>query len=103
MDIDDFGTGYSSLSLLLTAPVDIVKIDKSFLNSRGNTEREIKYVKQLINLVYAAEKEIVFEGVETEEQASFISSCGVKMAQGFLFDRAIPLDEFENKYIDNQN
>ncbi len=103
MDIDDFGTGYSSLSLLLTAPVDIVKIDKSFLNSRGNTEREIKYVKQLINLVYAAEKEIVFEGVETEEQASFIYSCGVKMAQGFLFDRAIPLDEFENKYIDNKN
>ena len=101
IDIDDFGTGYSSLSLLLTAPVDIVKVDKSFLEGKGSTDREVKYVRQLINLIFAAEKELIFEGVETEAQAKFLLSCGVTMAQGFLFSHAIPVDEFVSKYLGN--
>jgi len=98
IDIDDFGTGFSSLNLILKAPFDIVKVDKSML-SKNITSKDRKYIKRLIDLIYDVEKEIIFEGVETEEQAEMLLSCGCVKAQGWLFDKAIRIDEFEKKYI----
>lgn len=99
IDIDDFGIGYSSLSVLLNAPVDIVKVDKVFIDNIATNLLEREYVKQICRLIATTHKEIIFEGVETEEQATFLSDIGYKMAQGWLFDKAIPVHEFEEKYI----
>ena len=99
IDIDDFGMGYSSLSVLLNAPVDIVKVDKVFIDNIATNLLEREYVKQICSLIATTHKEVIFEGVETEEQATFLSGIGYNMAQGWLFDKAIPVPEFEKKYI----
>lgn len=99
IDIDDFGMGYSSLSVLLNAPIDIVKVDKVFIDNIATNKLEREYVKQICRLIATTHKEVIFEGVETEEQASFLSAIGYNMAQGWLFDKAISVREFEDKYL----
>lgn len=99
INMDDFGIGYSSLSLLMKAPVDTVKVDKFFINNISNSTLEREYIKQMCVLISTTNKDIIFEGVETEQQASFLYSCGFNMAQGWLFDKAIPADKFINKYL----
>lgn len=99
IDIDDFGTGYSSLSVLIDAPVDIVKVDKVFIDNIENDEKSRAYIAQICNLIQSTSKSIIFEGVETEEQAKILLGSGHSMAQGWLFDKAIPVDEFEKKYL----
>lgn len=98
VDIDDFGMGYSSLSVLMEAPADIVKIDKVFIDKIDVSSRSRDYINQICKLITSTKKEIIFEGVETESQASVLMESGHTKAQGWLFDKAIPLDEFEAKY-----
>lgn len=100
VNMDDFGTGLSSLNMLLNAPVDVVKVDKSFLNA-SISQKNRKYIEYLGGLITAADKEIIFEGVENEEQAKFLMDCGYTKAQGFLFDTPMEASEFEKKYIYN--
>ena len=100
VDIDDFGIGYSSLSFLLDAPIDVVKVDKLFVDNIDVSSRHREYLKQMCILINTTEKNIIFEGVETESQADFLNSCGFDCAQGWLFDKAINITEFEKKYID---
>lgn len=99
VDIDDFGTGYSSLGMLLHAPVDTVKVDRSFLQNIDSSEKERRYVDRLGHLISAAEKEIIFEGVETEHQAKILVECGYTMAQGYLFGKPVTSDEFDRTYM----
>ncbi len=99
IDIDDFGTGYSNFKMLLDIPADVVKIDKSFLDSGFNSEKKKEYIKQMGVLIYSTDNEIIFEGVETEEQANFLLDCGFRFAQGYLFEKPIYVDDFESKYI----
>ena len=94
IDIDDFGTGYSSLNMLLSAPVDIVKVDKSFID-RYETESEKEYINQIGSLILSARKDIIFEGVETREQAQLLTSYGYDRAQGYLFSKPVSVPEFE--------
>lgn len=98
VDIDDFGTGYSSLNMLMSAPVDIVKVDKSFID-HYETKEEQRYINQIGNLILSADKKIIFEGVETEDQIRMLTEYGYDHAQGYFFSRPIPLPEFEQKYI----
>jgi len=98
VDIDDFGTGYSSLNLLLEPLFDVVKVDKSIIQSVEN-EKDKVYVKKLVELIRNSEKKIVFEGVETDEQANLLVSCGCHTGQGYLFSKPIPVEEFEKKYL----
>ncbi|MCR5531315.1 MAG: EAL domain-containing protein [Lachnospiraceae bacterium] len=97
--LDDFGSGRESLSMLINAPVDIVKIGRGFLQRIGQGEMERNYVRCMCDMISSVKKEAVFEGVETQEQADFLSGCGFTTAQGYLFERPIPLEEFENKYL----
>lgn len=99
IDIDDFGMGYSSLSVLLHAPVDIVKVDKVFIDNIANNPQARDYVNQICSLINLTNKGIIFEGVETEAQAQILASSGHRMAQGWLFDKAISIPEFEKKYL----
>ncbi|MBQ6660373.1 MAG: EAL domain-containing protein [Lachnospiraceae bacterium] len=97
--LDDFGSGNESLSMLITAPVNHVKISKNFLKNIGTSRTEQEYVRCMCDMIASVHKEAVFEGVETEEQAEFLRSCGFTTAQGYLFERPIPVSEFEKKYL----
>ena len=99
VSVDDFGTGYSSLSLIGVLPVDVVKLDKSFVKESLKSSRGSDLMKGIIKILNEIHLEIVCEGVETEEEASVISGYGCDEMQGYLFDKPIPYDEFESKYI----
>lgn len=99
VDIDDFGIGYSSLSFLLNSPIDIVKVDKIFVDGIEKSDYHRAFIKQMCMLINTTNKDIIFEGVETEKQADFLCKCGFDLAQGWLFDKAIRVEDFEKKYI----
>ena len=88
--IDDFGTGYSSLSYLLEFPIDILKIDKSFVNNITTDKKAFKLVKSILSLAKILEYEVVAEGVETESQVALLVLEEVAFIQGFYF--AKPMD-----------
>ena len=98
IDIDDFGTGYSSLNMLLDVPVDVVKVDKSFIDHLEIPQQQ-KYIDRIGQLILTAKKDIIFEGVETQSQLKFLVSCGYEQAQGYIFSKPIPMKDFEEKYI----
>ncbi|MBO5278618.1 MAG: EAL domain-containing protein [Lachnospiraceae bacterium] len=96
--IDDFGTGYSSLNLLKDLNVDIIKLDKSFLNTLGDTDASDKIViKNIVNMVNELDMKVIAEGVETEAQMSFLKSVNCSMVQGYLFDKPLPHHEFNKR------
>lgn len=99
VSIDDFGVGYSTLSVLMNAPVDIVKIDKSFIDNIERSKVEREFVSNMCSLIETAHKDIIFEGVETDAQAVILCKSGYTKAQGWLFDKAIPVRDFEQKYM----
>jgi diguanylate cyclase (GGDEF)-like protein/PAS domain S-box-containing protein len=88
--IDDFGTGYSSFSYLRRFPVDILKIDQSFIQSIGVDGDADAIVESLINLGHTLGLDVVAEGVETEAQLAALRALGCDFAQGFLIARALP-------------
>jgi len=96
--IDDFGTGYSSLNALLEIPADVIKMDKSFTD-KLHLEKHRYFVSQLGLLIKAASQEVIFEGIETEEQLDYLKNSGFLYGQGYIFDRPITVDEFERKYL----
>ncbi len=96
--IDDFGTGYSSVNLLKELPVDVIKLDKSFLNiAEQRTPAEEVVIKNTINMIRELGMTALAEGVETEGQASFLRGMRCQVAQGFLYDRPLDHDSFEKR------
>ena len=97
--LDDFGTGYSSLSYLLEFPVDIVKIDKSFIASLLMSEASHAIVSKTIELAHLLKLSVICEGVETPEQDREVTALSTDFSQGFYFSRpktADMLDELMN-------
>jgi diguanylate cyclase (GGDEF)-like protein/PAS domain S-box-containing protein len=90
--IDDFGTGYSSLSYLQRLPIDVLKIDKSFVDHVGAAGADL--VPTIIEVANTLGLNTVAEGVEEAEQAGRLAELGCERAQGFLFARPLPPDEF---------
>ncbi|HEY6814188.1 MAG TPA: EAL domain-containing protein, partial [Croceibacterium sp.] len=88
--LDDFGTGYSSLSYLREFEVDKIKIDKSFIQSLGQTMDAGAIVTAVVTLGRAMGLQVTAEGVETSDQEDFLRSAGCSQLQGFLFSRAVP-------------
>lgn len=101
--IDDFGTGYSSLNLLKNLPVDVIKLDKSFLNDIPNSNmKDTIVLRSIIHMMNELGIRIVCEGVETVEQKDFLLSLGNPVIQGYLYDRPLPAKEFEQRLINKQ-
>ncbi len=96
--IDDFGTGYSSLNLLKDLDVDIIKLDKSFLDNLGDKKKTDEVViRHIVNMVNELDMSVVAEGVETSMQADLLETFNCSMAQGYLFDKPLPCEEFEER------
>ena len=93
--IDDFGTGYSSLSYIKHLPTDRIKIDQSFVRDVTVDRDDAAIVSAIITLGRELGMEVVAEGVETDEQISFLRSRGCGIAQGFAYCRPVPADELE--------
>lgn len=88
--LDDFGTGYSSLSALQRFPIERLKIDKSFVAGVGGHANDEALVSATVALARGLSLEVVAEGVETEEQARFLTALGCRELQGYLFSRPLP-------------
>lgn len=91
--IDDFGTGYSALNYLRTFPVDLVKIDRSFVRHIPFNEQDRMLLEGIISIVHNLGMQVVIEGVETREQLNFLSSKGCAYTQGFLLSRPLPFED----------
>jgi EAL domain-containing protein (putative c-di-GMP-specific phosphodiesterase class I) len=95
--VDDFGMGYSSLSLIRDVPFKVLKIDKSFLGDKDKEpdERQRAMMKHVISMANDLGMECIAEGVESMEHVQLLKENKCYIAQGYLFNRPIPRDEFE--------
>jgi EAL domain-containing protein (putative c-di-GMP-specific phosphodiesterase class I) len=100
--IDDFGTGFSSLSYLAKLPVDILKIDRSFITDMTESSEGLGLVSTIIGLAHGLKLKVVAEGVEAEEQSRLLGLLGCDEMQGFFFSRPIPGEVFESKYLERR-
>lgn len=99
--MDDFGSGYSSLNSLRFINVDFLKIDMDLVRGIEESIKQANILKSVINLGTTLNLDLICEGVETEKQAEFVNGCGCEKAQGWLFSKAIPVNEFNEKMKNN--
>ena len=98
--VDDFGTGYSSLNMLREAPWEVLKIDRSYLpDTQKYDEKRQSMLKHIIAIASDMGFECIVEGVETLDQLKMIKRNNCFMAQGYYFDKPLPVEEFEEKLI----
>ncbi len=90
ISIDDFGTGYSSLSYLHYFPIDILKIDRSFVKDMTSDESALELIKSIIGLGKNLKMKIIAEGIENPEEAKILAAMGCDMAQGYYFAKPMP-------------
>ncbi|MFI3231117.1 MAG: bifunctional diguanylate cyclase/phosphodiesterase [bacterium] len=103
VSIDDFGTAYSSLQTLKDLNIDILKIDKGFIDNIGVKEQDIEtkdeiVIKHIINLAKDLGFGVICEGIETKRQVDILSRLGCRYGQGYLFSKPLSLEEFSNTY-----
>ena len=93
--LDDFGTGFSSLSMLKDHPIDIIKIDRSFVAGLPHDESSAAIVSAVIGMAHALGRTVTAEGIETAEQLAFLRALGCDQAQGYLYGKPEPLDSID--------
>ncbi|WP_066051234.1 EAL domain-containing protein [Robertmurraya korlensis] len=99
ISIDDFGTGYSSLSYLKKYPINNLKIDRSFVRDIKCNPENRAIVKTIISMAHNLNLDVIAEGVETEEELTFLKANGCKVVQGYLFSPPISEEEFERTFL----
>lgn len=104
LSMDDFGSGYSSLNLLREMPVDVLKLDKGFLDdcSGDSSTREKRIIAHVISMAKDLEITVLAEGVETKQQKDFLKESRCDMIQGYYYAKPMPVEDFE-KYLDMVN
>ena len=98
LSIDDFGSGYSSLNLLRDIPFDVLKIDRGFLDESVQSDSGKWILRKIVEMAEGLHLKVICEGVETHEQVEMLLDIGCIYAQGFLYSRPIPIEEFMEKY-----
>jgi diguanylate cyclase (GGDEF)-like protein/PAS domain S-box-containing protein len=95
LSLDDFGTGYSSLSYLRRLPIDLLKIDKSFVKGIAGDAEESSLGRAVVHIAKTLDLETAAEGIETAEELRVLRTLGCRLGQGFLFSRPVAFDELE--------
>lgn len=101
ISIDDFGVGYSSLSYLQTLPIDVLKIDRSFLSCIGESCDKACIIKAIVAMARELSLDVIVEGVETQQQLDYIKNIGCHIVQGFLLGRPLPREEIDKLLLSN--
>ena len=96
--LDDFGIGYSSLNMLRKLPVNVLKLDRGFINEASCTERGFIVLNHVTQMSRDLKATVVCEGIETSEQVNMLKNAGGDIAQGFYYAKPMPLDEY-NKFV----
>ncbi|MBC3899888.1 EAL domain-containing protein [Acetobacterium malicum] len=102
MSMDDFGSGYSSINLLGNLPLDVIKMDQGFFNSRLNREQNHIVVESTINMIKKLGMTVVAEGIETEAEVEMLRALGCDIIQGYYFGKPMTVDEFEQQIFKNE-
>ncbi len=99
ISIDDFGVNYANLSLFTSIDFDVLKIDKSLAENVEHNRKAQMVIESIAGICRKMDIRMVVEGVETEDQFKILSTIGCEQAQGYLFSRPMPIEEYEEKYI----
>jgi cyclic di-GMP phosphodiesterase Gmr len=100
--LDDFGTGYSSLSQLARIPLDVIKLDRSFVRSINDDKKAQALVRSMVAVAHELNLKVVAEGIETMPEELFMKGLAVEYVQGFLYAQPMPAAEFELWLRDRQ-
>jgi len=99
VSMDDFGTGYSSLNYLKKLPIDIIKIDKSFIDTINQDEKDKVLLKNIINIAHGFRLAVIAEGIESEEQLQVLKEMQCDMFQGYYFGKPVGKNDFESMFL----
>ena len=99
IEMDDFGSGYSSLNMLREAPVDVIKIDRYFVDEIMSTKRGRIIIENSVTMSKQLGLLVVAEGVETKDQVDFLKSVNCDVAQGYYYSKPVDMDEFERMLL----
>jgi len=103
ISLDDFGTGYASISFLENFSVDVLKLDRAFVNDAEKTPRRRVLAEAIINMAAALELEVVAEGIETEAQSQWLISTGCQYGQGYLYSKPITPGKLQQQLLEQLN
>ncbi|MBQ6503692.1 MAG: EAL domain-containing protein [Flexilinea sp.] len=99
IEMDDFGSGYSSLNMISSMPIDILKMDRGFIQRIEHSEKDVRLVELILNIAKNLKVPVIAEGVETAGQLQILKEYGCAMVQGFYFSRPLPADQFEENIL----
>lgn len=99
VSIDDFGTEYANISLLTSIEFDVLKLDKSLIDDIVTNDKSKAIIKAISDYCKQMHITLIAEGIESEDQLEVLKECGVQFAQGFLFSKPVPIEQYEQKYL----
>lgn len=103
VSIDDFGTGYSSLNILKRMNVDVIKLDKSFIDTIQNKDVQNEvFIKNIVHMINELGMNVVAEGVETDTQVEFLKEISCDVVQGYYYDRPMPRERYEERLLEKR-
>ena len=100
VEMDDFGTGYSSLAMLAQVPVDVIKMDMSFVRGMQSDDKREKMIGLIIDIAKYLDIRVVAEGVEDMKTVDFLKTVGCNIIQGYYFSKPLPEEEFIKKFME---